>query len=164
MIRWSGYNLTRSKWPHLILFATLWYRLESYIFWLTKLQHKATIIHTIQISTNLSCWRKFTCTKVGQQDYFECVCGGYLPEDMDDKWVLYISGSGMRRSVREPRANSEKQSLFLVFFRVVSGDRLWPATRSQYVGRVQYYNRLHCTAVTLDVWTRPFNRLIVAVS
>ena len=23
--------------------------------------------------------------KVEQQDYFECVCGGYLPEDMDDK-------------------------------------------------------------------------------
>ena len=29
--------------------------------------------------------RGFFDTKVGQQDYFECVCGGYLPEDMDDK-------------------------------------------------------------------------------
>ena len=37
----------------------------------------------------------FFDTKVGQQDFFECVCGGYLPEDMDDKWVAAAKGASI---------------------------------------------------------------------
>ena len=39
--------------------------------------------------------RGFFDTKVEQQDYFECVCGGFLPEDMDDKYRVQCSTCGL---------------------------------------------------------------------
>ena len=67
----------------------------------------------------------------------------YGPDDKD--------GRGRECSVKGWCGDDDACLLASLLIRVDSGDRLWPATRSQYVGRVQYYNRLYCRTVTLDV-------------